>query len=355
MRIDPTERRVELSVRELAAYRNRPPRARLGGSPWRAALGQKWHRTLETRARTESAEARFEVPLRADYLHRDWRFDINGRIDQILHDEGTILLREVKTVRRALPDAPEALEQACPDYFAQAAIYLGLAKVLPEFRSTPLRAELVFVDVDTATVQIIPLDNAAEAAFQAQLDELIPFLEARREARRRIAEVELRPAFETLREGQAEMGETLRDAALRSRSVLLDAPTGFGKTGIALEHALRRMRDGLYERCIYLSSKSTGQLQAVYQLRQMIGGELRYIQMRNRREHRIETAAHTCTGDARCDQDLDRRWIEAGIQPTNLFEDGTLSLDRARQIAAQTGVCPNQELPAFRRILDRRR
>jgi len=340
MRIDPTERRVELSVRELAAFRNLPVGESLGGGAWRAAVGREWHDTLEDRTRSESGEARFEVPLNASYLHRGWRFELQGRIDQLVPNGAITLIREVKTIRRALPDAAEALESHYPDYFAQAAAYLGMARVLPEFRNATLHAELVFIDIDTGTVQSVPLDSAAEERFRNQLDALIPFLEDRREARRRISELRLRPAFESLRDGQAETFETLADAAVRSRAVLLEAPTGFGKTGIVLEHALRRMREGIYERCLYLSSKSTGQIQAVEQLRRMIGGELRYIQMRNRREHRIESTLHTCTGDTGCDADLGQRWSEAGIRPMELFEDGTLTLDRAKRIGASTGVCP---------------
>ncbi|MGB0744580.1 MAG: ATP-dependent DNA helicase, partial [Opitutales bacterium] len=150
---------------------------------------------------------------------------------------------------------------------------------------------------------------------------------------RRIAikELDIRPAFPSLREGQPELIKQLESASLKRSTVLLQAPTGFGKTGIVLEHVLRQMQNGLYERCIYLTSKSSGQLETVRQLRSMIGNDLRYIQMRNRGEHEIDSLG---------DEEPGRNWMEAGINPPELFKEGTLSLERAKELGHQTGICP---------------
>lgn len=340
MQIDPLARTVRLSVRELATFRNVPLSEGSGGNSWRAAVGQQWHKASEQKTRESHADARFEVPLKALWLHRDWTFDIQGRIDQILPTDGGLIIREVKTVRAALPASAEELAGRYPDYFAQAATYLGLARVLSEFAGAELRAELLFINIEDGALQSIALDPEDEATFTRQLDALLPFLEDRRDYRLRLQQHTLKPAFETLRDGQAELFAALDKAALRAETVLLEAPTGFGKTGIVLEHTLRQMQGGLYERCIYLTSKSTGQLETIRQLRNMIGDGLRYIQMRNRSEHRIDSAAHACTGDQRCNDQLGQHWRAADIHTPELFEDGTLSLERAKALGEQTGVCP---------------
>ncbi|KRP37916.1 MAG: hypothetical protein ABS34_00630 [Opitutaceae bacterium BACL24 MAG-120322-bin51] len=340
MHIDSFARTVRLSVRELATFRQVPSSDGHGASSWRAAVGQQWHTTAAHQTRESHADARFEVPLKAIWLHRDWTFEIQGRIDQLLPDPEQLRIREVKTIRSGLPSSSEELASRYPDYFAQAAIYLGLARVLPEYADTTLCAELCFIEIETGRQQIVPLSEDDERAFADQLDTLLPFLEDRRTSQLRLQGVELRPAFETLREGQAELFATLDHATLQSKTVLLEAPTGFGKTGIVLEHMLRQMQNGVYDRAIYLTSKSTGQLETIRQLRSMIGDNLRYIQMRNRTEHRIESAAHTCTGDERCNDRIGQSWQAAAIYPPDLFEDGTLSLDRSKDIGASTGVCP---------------
>ncbi|MEC7280449.1 MAG: hypothetical protein VXU50_00160, partial [Verrucomicrobiota bacterium] len=175
---------------------------------------------------------------------------------------------------------------------------------------------------------------------ERQLDQLVPFLDERLGSLNRLQKAQIRPAFDTLRVGQTELFQTLQNAALQSRHVLAQAPTGFGKTGIVLEHALKHMQNGLYERCIYLSSKSTGQLETIRQLKLMIGHDLRYIEMRTRNEHRIDSERHTCTGDMRCDDELGQNWREADIRASELFENGTVELSRAQEIGANTGICP---------------
>jgi DNA excision repair protein ERCC-2 len=340
MQIDPLARTVRLNVRELATFRNVPLSEAPSGNAWRAAVGQQWHTSAAAQTRAELPEARFEVALKALWLHRDWTFDIQGRIDQILPTDHGLTIREVKTIRAPLPCSAEELASRYPDYFAQAATYLALARILPEYADTALSAELHFINIDDGSVQNVPLTSEDEATFTRQIDALLPFLEDRRGCQLRLQGLELKPAFETLREGQAELFATLDKAVLQAKTVLLEAPTGFGKTGIVLEHSLRQMQGGLYERCIYLTSKSTGQLETIRQLRAMIGDGLRYIQMRNRSEHRIDSEAHTCTGDERCNEQLGQHWRAAAIHPPELFEAGTLSLERAKDIGAQTGVCP---------------
>ena len=340
MRIDPISRAVYLNVRELAAFRNVPTRERSGRSPWRAVLGQKWHKESEVQTSKHSPEATFEVTIAAQIMHRDWTFHVKGRVDQIIPTEDTYQLREVKTVRTALPASATELAATYPEYFAQVAIYLGLARILPDYADRHLTAELQFIDIETGALQAVALCAADEALFETQLDRLIPFLEDRRACRIRLNEADIAPAFTELREGQAELFAALDKAALQSKTVLLEAPTGFGKTGIVLEHALNQMKNGVYERCIYLTSKSTGQLETIHQLRQMIGDQVRYIQMRNRREHSIESTAHTCTGDSHCDEHLGQNWTEAAIHPPELFNDGTLTLESSKAIGAQTGICP---------------
>lgn len=341
MQIDPIARSVHLSVRELAAFRQIPERAGLGGrQPWRAAVGQQWHKTAEAQTRLQQPEARFEVPLEAQWKQRDWNFHLKGRIDQVIPRGADLLIREVKTVRGMLPAPEETLLNQYPDYFAQVATYLQLARLLPKYAQSQLSAELQFIDIENGAVQSVALGASEEALFTRQLDTLLPFLNDRRHCRIRLNETTIRPAFEQLRPGQPELFQTLQDSALQAQSVLLEAPTGFGKTGIVLQHALEQMQAGLYQRCIYLTSKSTGQLETIRQLRHMLGNGLRYLQMRNRAEHRLESEAHTCSGDAHCDDELAQHWRAAEIYPPELFEAGTLDLNTAKALGAQTGICP---------------
>lgn len=340
MQIDPMKRSVRLSVRELALFRNRPAPRGHGHSPWRAAVGQQWHQSAATETLAVESEARMEQTVKCTYRHRGWDFCLHGRIDQCIPEGDGIRIREVKTIRSPLPTADEVLLDQYPEYFAQAAIYRGLLAVLPDSASQALEAEVQFINIENGARQSVELGPKETARFEGQLDCLLVFLEERRSRCLRFHQARIRPAFATLRPGQADLFEKLRESALQSKVVLLQAPTGFGKTGIVLEHALKHMQSGLYERCIYLSSKSTGQLETIRQLRQMIGEDLRFMQMRNRQEHRIESPLHTCTGDGRCEEQSESYWREADIYPPEHFHEGTVSIHRAKVLATETGVCP---------------
>lgn len=340
MQIDPLQRSVRLSARELAVFRNQPSVRGHGQSPWRALVGQQWHKSAEVESLHAQPEARFEVSVCADWRHRDWLFHLSGRIDQLLPTPEGSLIREVKTIRSPLPAADENLIEQYGDYFAQAAIYRAILRVLPEYAGQVIESEIQFINIENGARQSVALQLHEHAFFEQQLDQLIPFLDERRDSLNRLREARIQPAFTTLRPGQAELFVTLHEAALQARFVLAQAPTGFGKTGIVLEHALKHMQDGLYDRCIYLSSKSTGQLETLRQLRQMIGHDLRYIQMRNRGEHNIDSERHSCTGDERCEAEIGRRWREADLHAPELFADGTLTLARAQSTGEATGICP---------------
>lgn len=340
MQIDTDSRLVQLSVGELAAFRCMPKGGASGGGRWRAELGQEWHREAARLTAATQPTAAFEQSISGTLLHRKWTLRLQGRIDQVIPQLHATLLREVKTVREQLPCAPEDLLENYPEYFAQAAIYLRLAKLSPEFDQVPLSAELLFIEISSGMTQLVPLPEHSDQLLIEPLDQLLDFLDDRRARKIHLQEMPLLPAFPVLRPGQPELIQQLAHASLKSKIVLLQAPTGFGKTGIVLEHALRQMQEGLFERCIYLSTKSTGQLETLRQLRCMVGDHVRYIQMRNRAEHRIDTARHQCTGDSRCDQAWRHSWLEAEIQPQELFQHGTLDLDRAKDLGSQTGVCP---------------
>lgn len=340
MQVDPVQRSVRLSVRELAIFRNQPMELGYGYSPWRASVGQSWHQTTAEETLGTNPDARIEQSVEIKWRHREWNFHLSGRIDQLIPQEDGFLIREVKTIRKLLPSEVETLVESYKDHFSQVSIYRQILGALPEYAGKKISAEILFINIENGARQSVRLSERELALAEGQLDAIYPFLEERRSSHLRVCKAQLKPAFEELREGQAELFSTLAEAALKSQVVLMEAPTGFGKTGIALEHALTHMQRGLYERCIYLSSKSTGQIQTIEQLKRMSHSELRYLQMRNRVEHRIDSARHSCTGDERCNEGIGQLWREADLHPAGFFKDGTFDLEASKALGASTGICP---------------
>ena len=98
------------------------------------------------------------------------------------------------------------------------------------------------------------------------------------------------------------------------------------------------MKKGFYERLIYLTSKSTGQIQTLKQLNKT--GILRNIQMRNRNELSIISDSHQCTLDTKCDESFNKRVQVSGLDPELLFENSHFSTDNAKEKGIELGLCP---------------
>ncbi len=285
MIFDLDQRTVALSVGEFAGFSLGPHDGGDGGGGlWRAQLGTHWHNELRAQAIAEhAAAAAFEIPITGRIVHRGWIFTLTGRIDQIIRPPGRTTLREIKSVTCPLPADEATLRADYPEYFVQLATYaalfrLGLAAPIPTLESChllgdkpsgPTAAELVFVEAGSGLVQTVPLTPADDAIFRAQLERVTEFVDLRMRARQRLRGLRFRPAFATPRPGQATTRAELTALFHCQPLVFFEAPTGFGKTGVLLEFALDQLRSGHFDRVLYLTSKSTGQLQVVHTLQAM--------------------------------------------------------------------------------------
>jgi len=370
-------RTVSLSVGEFAGFSLGPSDS--GGGPqgiWRAQLGQHWHNELQKRTLAEAPAAQFEVAIDGRITHRGWTFVLNGRIDQLVGDT----LREIKSVMRPLPAEETDLRTDYPAYFLQLAAYAVLVRAsslnsqLSTLNRSALRAELVFVEAGSGLAQTIALTAFDEALVHHQLDALVEFLNLRLRATERRRSLSFHPAFPSLRAGQETIQQDLQSAFGLSTllpdggqdkhragssqqrrnsqpsTLLFEAPTGYGKTGCVLEFALGQMKAGRFARLIWLTGKSTGQLQVVHTLSQMTAqtacqpivdiSALPFWQVRNKSEHCVNHTFH-CVRDG-CDylKDCADRWPGSGLAKFYLDDRQPRDLDTLRTAGREARVCP---------------
>lgn len=400
-----------------------PWRAQLG-QEWHAQLRQRTEAEIGGKKQGPvRADAAFEVPLALPCIHRGWTFTLTGRIDQLVTlfslpagsaDAGppavSVIIREIKTVAGPLPAEEDSLRAEYPEYFLQVITYLALVRTAPRPTARPitgdlvpeepgwptagmefagasaLRAELVFVELGTGITQTVVLTADDEQCFRIQLERLVDFLELQLRARERLRGLQFRPAFAVLRPGQESVQDELLTAfggydgsrenriaggstvdpaggSPRSAPVLFEAPTGYGKTGVLLEFALGRLRAGRFARLLYLTSKSTGQLQVMRTLAAMTSADsfgafpqpsssvtrgalaatpvaVAAWQVRPKAEHCVNAVFH-CVRDV-CPYlaDLPSRWSKSGLARFYLFEGLPRDLDSLRAAGRDAQVCP---------------
>jgi Rad3-related DNA helicase len=380
-------RTASLSVGEFAHFRVGPQDAGGGaGGVWRAQLGTHWHNELRGRATAEHGPAaEFEVPIAGQVFHRGWNLALAGRIDQLLrpapdqrHTMGdtsfrppeSVTLREIKTVTRTLPADEAELRADYPEYFVQLATYVALARLsrasgyshpLSDNASTALpRAELVFVEPGTGLLQNVALTPADDALFRVQLERIAEFLDLRLRARQRLRGLRFRPAFATPRAGQETTRAELTLAFEKNPLVFFEAPTGFGKTGVLLEFAFGQLRSGHFDRALYLTSKSTGQLQVVRTLAGMTAptGDVCRLtddkdsvatagatpvaawHVRNKGEHCVNHTFHCVRESCAYLDGVEQRWAASGLARFYVYEHHARDLDALRAAGRDARICP---------------
>jgi DNA excision repair protein ERCC-2 len=371
-------RTISLSVGEFAGF-SLGPQEGSGGAQglWRAQLGQHWHNEL--RARTEKEftaggalrpDLQFEVSITGRLVHRGWTFALNGRIDQQVGDT----LREIKSVMRPLPADEPALRADYPAYFLQLSCYVLLVKTgtsSPE-RPTPnrstLRGELIFVEAGSGLAQTVSLTPFDEALVFHQLDSLVEFLNRQLRATARRRSLQFRSPFRSLRAGQETIQSDLSSALCPPSSVVLfEAPTGYGKTGCVLEFVLGQLKAGRFERLLWLTGKSTGQIQVMHTLRLMtedVRGDglgvrssnpptpnlepltpnsvtpLAVWQVRNKSEHCVNHTFHCVRDGCNYLRDCAERWPGSGLSRFYLNEDSPRDLATLRAAGQAAQICP---------------
>jgi Rad3-related DNA helicase len=275
------------------------------------------------------------------------------------------LLREIKSVMRPLPAEEAELRADYPAYFLQLAAYVVLLRAarsgspLPAPRSPLIRAELVFVEAGSGLAQTIALTPFDEALVFHQLDAVVEFLNLRLRATERRRSLRFHPAFPALRPGQediqADLQAVFTPVPLNPRPptvLFFEAPTGYGKTGCVLEYALGQLHSGRFARLIWLTGKSTGQIQVMHTLQQMTipevgpamddkrSGKLATWQVRNKAEHCVNHTFH-CVRDG-CDylNGCAERWPQSGLARFYLDDAQPHDLETVRTAGRDARICP---------------
>ncbi|HUO86043.1 MAG TPA: helicase C-terminal domain-containing protein, partial [Thermoanaerobaculia bacterium] len=220
-------------------------------------LGQAIHSRYQEEALAGDGSYRREVALVTTFGHRGWEVTVHGRADGLRRDpDGSLVVEEIKSVRRG-----GALTPAVRDLFEQQArLY---AWMLSRQEDAPVRAELVLIEIGGDGCERLEVEvplATVEAAVKRRLNSLIRAFESARMAAlaRREAGERLAFPYATTRPGQEEILAAVDTALDHGEHLLLQAPTGIGKTVAALYPALRHCL-AHDKRLFVLTAKTTQQ------------------------------------------------------------------------------------------------
>ena len=220
--------------------------------------GMEGHLTLQ---RQLDDTWRTEEPQSIDMHVYDIDIRIQGRADAVRRHAGALTVEEIKTTRRR----PENIGvDEFPVHWAQAEIYAAIICMKEGYE----RAEVALIYYNINGSRARYSRNYTAARLSALLDGYIEpyarWLMAMEEWRGRFmpSAANMKFPFDDYRDGQRQMAANAYVAARDHKRVMIEAPTGIGKTAAALFGALKAMAEARVSAIFYLTARTTGRRSA---------------------------------------------------------------------------------------------
>ena len=280
-----------------------------------------------------------EVPIRLETETERFIVELSGRIDGILTDPDRVVIEEIKTTTRPL-DGFDHFESG--PHWGQVQLYAYMYAV---------QNDLLEVDVQL-TYYHIGSGQTREYVRTRGLDELTVFFRdilnrylgwmekvVDRITRRNRSLTELQFPFSTFRPGQREMAVRVYLAIKNGTRLLVQAPTGIGKTMAALFPGLKALAEGLTPRLFYLTARTTGGVAAEKAIRTLCsaGEGLKWVRL-TAKEKMCLNPESDCNGEScflakgyydRLPEALD-----------SIFTEDDFSRERILSLAERSRLCP---------------
>lgn len=220
------------------------------------ALGLEIHQRIQSERQKKTPSYQPEVPISWEFERGGFLFQVGGRIDGFFPEEprieeikSTFSLKELGKKLRETPDHPYCLQLKTYGYFH----YLKTQQIadlsfhLVSTRNWETEEMKLKLDIeDYETWLALRLDELVEEAIAAE----------KRAKRRRQSAMDLKFPFPEPRTGQIDLIATVEEGMKENRRMLIQAPTGLGKTVGVLYPTLKEAL-GRGQRLIYVTPKNS--------------------------------------------------------------------------------------------------
>ena len=307
-----------------------------GQAAW---LGSTLHTRYQREAFGRLPEFEAEVALSRTLAHEGWEIEVRGRCDGLYRpDPEHLMVQELKTTFGSRRPPAEIRE----GHALQARVY---AWMVAASRDEPCGAELVWLPADGGppTTEPVPWDEAGLLArLEPLLDEVV-FQEQRRRERlaaRRAAALRVRFPHASRRPGQEEIERAVARAIEQEEHLLLEAPTGLGKTAAVLTPALRLAL--ARDRRIFFATASTLQQRLAVDTLATLAPDDLPTAARLRAKRRMCLLEEPVCHPGACPHAVDyQEKVRSGGLAERCFEERPLALpDFVRALGREHEACP---------------
>ncbi len=278
-----------------------------------------------------------EHPVSATFAVEGLTLELSGRVDGFDAERGEV--EEIKTTRAEAALAERYLGSA---HWAQLKLYAAL--ICRESSAASLDVVLTYCHPDTLAAQSWR-ETLTRSALEVFLEDTVAAyarwrLEQQAYAHRRNAWLKARAfPYSSYRQHQRAMARRVYRAFRDGEHLLLEAPTGSGKTLGVLYPALKALAEGHVDRLFYSTSRGTGAIAARNACQSLAdaAGQLRFVEL-VAKEKACALPGTPCSSE-HCPYAAgyyDRR----GAAVTELLDRAAMDSAAVRQVAEQHQVCP---------------
>ena len=342
LRIDAAARLLTISPAALLGGTARRIGFDRGEGFERLWIGQAVHRRVAAESVALIPGYHSEKSVRFTFAVDDYTVVFEGRVDGRYEEpDGRVVVDEIKSLHFAedlvkLPGSPRMQR-----FQLQLSWYLH-AVALSEGRSVGGR--LILADIETGATRIVPVSYEPDAV-NADLTRRVRALlqeffgqEALAEAKSAEAESLVFP-FPRWRPGQRDMTAAVARAAAQGSHLLIEAPTGIGKTAAALYPLLRAALQQS-KKLYVLTAKTTQQEIFTKTLKAIEGESFRSVRLRAKERMCANDVILCHENHCRYAKDYGAKMEQSGLLDRLLEGNRHLDPDRVFEQARQEVVCP---------------
>lgn len=321
------------------------------GTPWgvqatmptartRLEAGRLEHTAWREGRRKGDQDFRGEVPVSYVTQVAGWRCRVAGRLDGLSREGDRLVVEEVKSCGLPRERLDALVANDLGDWTRQLRLYLHFLEMDGK---GPLAGRLVLRSLADGWQRILHVgpDPGMGEAIGRHLLHLVRLREDWLAHRGRLVGMDVVFPYATWRAGQFEMAGAVQDALRVGRHLLLEAPTGVGKTAAVLHGAIRAAVEG--GRRLFFATARTTQQRLVEQTLGAMAGHypLRAVVLRAREKACLNQGLtchpeHCAHARGYGDRLRDGRVLES------LLEHGVLTADLISAVGRDATLCPYQ-------------
>ena len=331
------KRSLSVSVRELVEYSLRSGDLNLTFfSTERPVQGMYIHQSIQA---ARPAGYTPEVVIRHTVETGEYQLHIGGRIDGVYDDGKRIVIDEIKTTRKALANVQDEDDKI---HWGQAKCYAciyAMQNNLPEIDVQMTyyqveEGERIEIRRNFSTSSLIAFFEALVSDYLHWADKVVKWMELRNRSINQM----IFP-YHDYRQGQEEMINASGAAIEDGVPMLIEAPTGIGKTMAVIFPSVRALASGQVDRVFYLTARTTGRNTAEHCLDTLRANGLRCKHLSITAKEKIcFDTTKSCSGD---DCEYARGFYDRINEAlTDAFEAEDFTRERIVSIATKHKVCP---------------